>query len=66
MELKGKDGTNTALAKVVGLPMAFLLKKVMTGEIKDMGMDVPMQKKIYEPLLKEMEEHGIIFKDKHI
>jgi len=66
MELKGKDGTNTALAKVVGLPMAFLLKKVMTGEIKDMGMDVPMQKKVYEPLLKEMEEHGIIFKDKHI
>ena len=66
MELKGKDGTNTALAKVVGLPMAFLLKKVMTGEIKDMGMDVPMQKKIYEPLLKEMEDYGIIFKDKHI
>jgi len=66
MELKGKDGTDTALAKVVGLPMAILLKKVMTGEIKEMGMDVPMQKEIYEPLLTEMEDYGIVFKDKHV
>lgn len=66
MALKGKSGKDTALAKVVGLPMAHLLKKVMKGEIKEMGMDVPMQKEIYKPLLKEMEEYGIVFKDKHV
>ena len=66
MEAKGSNGTNTALAKVVGLPMAILLKKVMTGEIKEMGMDVPMQKEIYDPLLKEMEEYGVVFKDRHV
>ena len=66
LELKGENGRDTALAKVVGLPMAILLKKVMTGEIKELGMGVPMQKTVYEPLLKELEEYGIIFKDKHI
>lgn len=66
MKVKGKSGKDTALAKVVGLPMAILLKKVMKGEIKEMGMDVPMKKEIYDPLLKEMEEYGIIFKDKHV
>ena len=66
MVLKGKNGTDTAVSKVVGLPMAILLKKVMTGEIKEMGMDVPMQKEIYDPLLKELEDYGIVFKDRHV
>lgn len=64
LQLKGKNSTDTALAKVIGLPMAILLKKVMTGEIKDMGSEVAMQKAVYEPVLAELEDYGIVFKDK--
>jgi saccharopine dehydrogenase (NADP+, L-glutamate forming) len=66
LELKGNNGKDTALAKVVGLPMAIMLKNVMNGTIKDMGMDVPLRKEVYEPMLTELEEYGIVFKDRHI
>lgn len=64
LQLKGKNSTDTALAKVIGLPMAILLKKVMTGEIKNMGSEVAMQKEVYDPVLAELENYGIVFKDK--
>ena len=66
LKLEGKNGINTALSQVIGLPMAILLKKVMTGEIKEMGMGVPMKKEVYDPLLTELEEYGIVFKDQHV
>lgn len=66
LELKGKNGTNTALSQIIGLPMAIILKKVMNGTIKDMGSEVPMRREVYEPVLQELEEFGIVFKDKVI
>ncbi len=66
LQLTGENGENTALSKVVGLPMAIMLKKVMTGEVKELGMEAPMQKAVYEPLLQELEAHGIVFKDRHV
>ncbi|MEM6320361.1 MAG: saccharopine dehydrogenase C-terminal domain-containing protein [Bacteroidota bacterium] len=66
LEVKGEDHTNTALAKVVGLPMAIMLRKVLNGEVNGLGMGVPMEKYVYDPLLAELEEYGIVFKDKHI
>lgn len=66
LQLEGKNGQDTALAKVVGLPMAIMLKYVMNGQLKKLGMDAPMHKEVYEPLLQEMEEYGVVFRDKHI
>lgn len=66
LQLTGENGKDTALAKVVGLPMAILLKKIMQGEITEMGMEVPMKKEVYDPILEELETYGIIFKDRHI
>ena len=66
LKLTGEDRSNTALAKIVGLPMAIMLRRVMNGEIKEMGMSVPMKKEVYDPILKEMEEYGVVFEDKHV
>ena len=64
LKLTGKNGRQTALAQVVGLPMAILLKMVLTGQITDTGMDVPMRPEVYQPLLAEMADLGIAFQDK--
>ena len=66
LKLKGKDSQHTALAQVIGLPTAIILKKVMKGIITDMGMEVPMRPEVYEPVLQELEEYGIVFKDKEV
>ncbi len=66
LQLKGQDANNTAMAKVVGLPMAIVLKKLIAGEIKEFGRAVAMKKEVYEPILQELAQYGIVFKNKEI
>lgn len=60
----GKDNIHTAMAKTVGLPMAMAARKVIKGEIKLRGVQIPIMAELYEPILKELAEHGIVFKEK--
>ncbi|HFX18084.1 MAG TPA: saccharopine dehydrogenase [Flavobacteriales bacterium] len=62
--VKGEDQTFTAMAKTVGLPVAIAAIKILNGEIKTPGVQLPINKEIYEPILKELKTYGIIFKDK--
>jgi saccharopine dehydrogenase-like NADP-dependent oxidoreductase len=59
--VKGDDSTYTAMAKTVGLPAAIAAKNILNGNIKIRGVHVPVQKEIYEPVLKELEGFGIRF-----
>lgn len=60
--VKGIDEHHTAMAKTVGLPLAIAAKLILTRKIKHKGVHIPVDKKIYEPVLKELQNHGIIFK----
>lgn len=60
----GDDEEHTAMAKTVGLPLAITVKNFLTGKFKLSGVQIPTVKEIYEPLLAELEELGIIFKEK--
>ena len=60
----GDNQTYTAMAKTVGLPVAIATLKILNGEILAKGVKIPVTKEIYEPILKELEENGIIFKNK--
>lgn len=63
----GEDQINTAMAKTVGLPLAVAAKMVLTGQINLTGVHIPTCKEIYEPVLKELEDYQIVFKEsKHI
>jgi saccharopine dehydrogenase (NAD+, L-glutamate forming) len=62
----GEDQVHTAMAKTVGLPLAIAAKMVLTGQINLTGVHIPTRKEIYEPVLKELEEYGIEFKEKEI
>lgn len=59
--VKGKDSLRTAMAKTVGLPLGIAAKLVLDGTIKLTGLHIPTKKEIYEPVLKELEKHEIIF-----
>jgi saccharopine dehydrogenase-like NADP-dependent oxidoreductase len=61
--VKGHDSLRTAMAKTVGLPLGIAAKLILNGTIQLKGLLIPTHKEIYEPVLKELEENGIIFRE---
>jgi hypothetical protein len=39
---------------------------ILTGKIKETGVLLPVQRSIYEPVLAELEQHGIVFTEKEV
>jgi saccharopine dehydrogenase-like NADP-dependent oxidoreductase len=61
--VKGEDNIRTAMAKTVGLPLGIATKLILNGTIKLKGLHIPTKKEIYEPVLQELEIHGIKFEE---
>ncbi|MGH2644132.1 MAG: saccharopine dehydrogenase C-terminal domain-containing protein, partial [Chitinophagaceae bacterium] len=59
----GEDMLHTAIAKTVGLPLGILSKLILTGKVNVTGLHIPVMKEVYVPVLKELEEQGIRFKE---
>jgi len=59
----GDDQIYTAMAKTVGLPVAMAAIQILNGKIKTHGVQLPIKKEVYKPILKELEEYGVIFKE---
>lgn len=66
MALIGEDQTHTAMAKTVGLPVAIAALKILKGEISTPGVQLPIAREVYEPILEELEENGVIFHEKQV
>lgn len=64
MVYKGRDTTYTAMSDTVGLPVAICTKMILTGKIKETGVLLPVQRSIYEPVLEELAQLGIVFSEK--
>jgi saccharopine dehydrogenase (NADP+, L-glutamate forming) len=60
----GEDSQKTAMAKTVGLPLAMAVRRLIKGEIKLRGVQIPVLPEIYKPILQELEEYGIVFEEK--
>ncbi|WP_298310861.1 saccharopine dehydrogenase C-terminal domain-containing protein [uncultured Aquimarina sp.] len=60
----GKDQKYTAMARTVGLPVAMAALRILNKEITSPGVQIPIREEIYTPILKELEEYGIEFKEK--
>jgi len=60
----GENQENTAMAVTVGLPLAITTKLLLTGKIDLTGVNLPVHKQIYEPVLEELREYGITFEEK--
>ncbi len=61
MVIEGKDHIHTAMSSTVGLPVGIAVKMILTGEITDTGIRIPISKNIYEPVLNELRDYGIKF-----
>jgi len=62
----GDNQVYTAMAKTVGLPVAIATLKILNGDIKTPGVQIPIKKEVYEPILNELKENGIIFSKKEV
>jgi saccharopine dehydrogenase (NAD+, L-glutamate forming) len=60
----GKDQIQTAMAKTVGLPVGIATLAILNKKITTPGVQIPITKEVYEPILKELESHGIVFNEK--
>lgn len=65
MVTMGEDQTYTAMAKTVGLPVAIAALKILNKEISTPGVLRPIAKEVYEPILEELENYGINFKEEN-
>lgn len=62
----GNDQIYTAMAKTVGLPVAMATLQILNGKITTPGVQLPLNREVYLPILKELEEFGVIFNEKHL
>jgi saccharopine dehydrogenase (NAD+, L-glutamate forming) len=59
----GEDQVYTSMAKTVGLPVAIAAIKILNEEITTPGVQLPITKEVYKPILKELETFGIGFNE---
>ena len=62
----GEDQTYTAMAKTVGLPVAIATLAILNGKIKTPGVQIPITKEVYDPILSELKDFGIEFTEKDV
>lgn len=66
LAVTGLDRQHTAMARTVGLPIAMACKLVLNGKLTDRGVLLPLSPAIYDPILDELEKHGIAFREEEI
>ncbi|MCA0131536.1 saccharopine dehydrogenase family protein [Winogradskyella alexanderae] len=66
MVVLGEDQTYTAMAKTVGLPVAMATLDILNKKIVTPGVQIPISKEIYTPLLEELKHYGVKFIEKKV
>lgn len=62
--IKGQNSADTAMSKLVGLPLGIFVKLLMLGKISTTGVSIPTMPEVYEPIMKELEEYGVKFAER--
>jgi saccharopine dehydrogenase-like NADP-dependent oxidoreductase len=63
MVVIGENRTYTAMSKTVGLPVAMATLQILNGKINTPGVQIPIKKEVYKPILEELKADGIRFKE---
>jgi len=61
----GENQVFTAMSNTVGLPVAICGKMILNGTLQLKGVQIPVMKEVYDPILEELENYGITFSEKH-
>lgn len=59
----GDDEIHTAMAKTVGLPVGIAARHILEGTITLKGVHIPVDASVCRPVLKELQDYGVIFKE---
>ena len=62
----GRNSKETAMARTVGLPVAIAAKNILNGKITTPGVQIPITKEIYTPMLEELAQNEIVFMEKEL
>jgi saccharopine dehydrogenase-like NADP-dependent oxidoreductase len=60
----GETNGFTAIAKTVGLPAAIATKLLLNGKLPITGCHIPTHSTVYSQVLPELENEGMVFKEK--
>lgn len=60
---RGIPGGDTSVARTVSIPAAIAVKLILQGKIDLKGVHIPTKPEIYNPILDELEGHGIKFEE---
>jgi saccharopine dehydrogenase-like NADP-dependent oxidoreductase len=63
MVVLGENRSHTAMAKTVGLPVAIATLLILNRKITEPGVQIPIDKSVYQPILAELKNYGIQFKE---
>jgi len=58
---EGKNAEDTAMSRLVGVPLAIATKLLLTEKIKQRGIKIPNKAQIYQPILEELAAYGVHF-----
>ncbi|MBI1315859.1 saccharopine dehydrogenase [bacterium] len=61
MVYEGLDDQRTAMAQTVGLPVGIAVRLILSGQITQRGVLLPIHREFYEPMLRELEGYGVRF-----
>lgn len=59
----GDDQVHTAMSKTVGYPVGICAKLILQDQISDRGVLLPTNAQIYNPILDELENLGVVFRE---
>ncbi len=62
----GEPDGDSAMARTTGLPVAIAAKIIVRGKYGKPGVQIPVDRELYRPVLKELEELGIYLKDTYV
>jgi len=62
--LEGENNVHTAMAKTVGLPLGIAASLLLQNKLQTNGLQIPISKEIYEPVLDILKNYGVGFTEK--
>ncbi len=61
--MKGHNAEDTAMTRLVGLPLAIFTRLLLEGKIEEKGVQIPIQPSVYLPVLEELATYGVKFEE---
>ena len=63
LDMEGESSDRTAIAKTVSLPAAIATKLIVENKVSIVGVHIPVYPELYQPILAELSELGVVMRE---